>query len=1029
MIESEITSIKWFNQFTNDTSLVSNDTDITPNFVANVGEVVRADIEIALRVIKLANGETWEVGPTGSNSYLKAESTDFREEGFEVGDRLRIKLDYDPVTPDTFDTDTNIILDISPDGTVLTLSESAAQIDTYDNMAVWMSPNSHTENTFSGLIVEFGLIENDEQYNNLSKVSGNPQGYYGTVSTGSSLTGLTALGIPNDWDSMETFNNMSASLNSGTIRIVQHFIVVPGPLAGNESGIINLVPPEYFTSQKCLKHAFNVTLKPSITSNRELQATFEDERGFTGWYGENFNGLDSIDKIESVSYTDDATGDPVDGLQQNARTNFEIRISTETGSFSNGDVVMTYVEKVPQRSEQYTNTDTTYWENFVYRVVRTEVGSGSTDAGWRSNEIQASAVLDGSQIVVTGSVNYGVSTQQIFEEGDQYLLRVSVHRSGNTSETSTRSMLIADLRDYAAAPLITGLATISELQLLYHEQDPASDVGSNIATVWNEDSLTAKGSVTLDLDQSTILQSLVFELISTDGDEKIVLDTVTIDTSEALVVQGVQQIDESVDRNYLLPASNPHNKIIVETGTGDASSQTYNFRASFKVSWQDWIANNTVPADDFFDASQPLNNRNFKSSNYSDEESYQVYYRVSANTFGVSPVSNRTGDGLDVKDSGVITVLNYGESDDGEITAGIIETFDPDTGANTNLQLLSNKNTLMRVTWDAQSAEGANSQYIHRIETSGDTSRQIEESSKKYGPVPGGLLGPVTFENIPAGSKTECLVYGNKLTSGVNYNLSAHLNANVFRFPELNGLYVDNFNTSSGRGVGTAQRVGFRQQGFGNPVFEGPDFELNGTKNRNITMLFAGRAYKNGTIYCQHSNGGKGVQISAIGPNIVFRIFSNTVTTNNVLTPITFGEDIFIAVVVDGDNVQGYLNGIAAGSFTFPFSPDNVQPGSRDMITDTIGTGFGIDTIANNRTTTLYKHLSIWPVSLTAQEVFDLCSNPAPVFGPYSATNYYDFDQAPGTDIVPDIAGSKDGKLVNIDVNTAWREADETIKV
>lgn len=285
------------------------------------------------------------------------------------------------------------------------------------------------------------------------------------------------------------------------------------------------------------------------------------------------------------------------------------------------------------------------------------------------------------------------------------------------------------------------LLTWESFNVLTHLQN-AGDAEETELHQWNEDGVIADFRFSLDTTKNVVINSLRLDLVISDGLNTIALDGVNVVLNPN--IGDPPQIATNDIRNYILPPNSEFNLVKVDNDGSASPKEFYRGIIGQKITWQEWIRNNNIPAL-FLNLSQLNNGLNQKADNYSGENGYNVYLKATAEVTGDDSIQGtvtRTYERL----SSLINVYDYFESDDGVVTAGLIETFDASETTNLNGEILPNADTLFKVTWSGPNPLNlADLGYIiHRIEPKfPPTNLQQEESSTVRGVVPTGKLTEV----------------------------------------------------------------------------------------------------------------------------------------------------------------------------------------------------------------------------------------------------------------------------------------------
>lgn len=231
-------------------------------------------------------------------------------------------------------------------------------------------------------------------------------------------------------------------------------------------------------------------------------------------------------------------------------------------------------------------------------------------------------------------------------------------------------------------------------------------------------------------------------------------------------------------RGYSLTDS--FNDVFLSYVSSDSNYHYYEVQIGQKISWKDWVKN--LSADTiFYDVLKPNNNLNYKSSNYSDLNNYDIRFVLTANCTGKDENNSEFTSDFNYL-SPIITVNDYEETND---WTGTLQTFSEDGSINYGGVIRTDSNTLFKCTFNRLSdfRAGANFWGIHRIEESYNLNVKIYELSSLVPSIEDNLLIPVSGESLLKVTVdynnntvvTECLIDYTKLDSNKTYKLSTRL--------------------------------------------------------------------------------------------------------------------------------------------------------------------------------------------------------------------------------------------------------------
>jgi len=788
-INTVIRSQEFLNEFKNDIGFTANLGDFTNNFTGAVMERVKSITTIDVNwsdFISVSN--PWTFDATVGNESITRTTGSWETEGFSVGDKckwLQGGIFFADIT----------ILSISLDGLIIFYQLDSGSITNSSDASLFGVSD------LTALIFKFGLIGNSETFNVESKVSGNDQGFYGSnigFDTGGGVRDLNwvnmqRLGSYADWQTGTMRVRYQQSFNGYQRFEIEHvFMIVPYYLDGEISNLQNKIIPNLLNGTNTLKYAYNASFRTVLSNpNTQKDVTIDNNLGSVAWFGENFNGFNNDYEILSIDYTSLVTLLPEDGLAIGTSTEVEILVKVNNGkTFAPSSRFGVYVSYLPEQNE-YQNKTTDLRDNFIYDRAMQNALLLPVNGDTFIKNVTGTVQVDITTMLIRFEVDY-TAAQKFKLAGivgttgiPNYLIGVGLGDNALTSGNADRVVLIADVNQYDQTLDISDLMQFKTFKLYPHnKQIPVG--GSTNLTAWNEDGFTVAFDFELNLNKAALLNTLDFKLITfnTVTEEYFELDSYSYNNiGNAIVSGGVQQLNENTTRGYILKSGDQFNEVTLNTGTlSGAGFQGYNGTFSQKFSWQDWIQN--INADSiFYDATKPQNNLNFKGSNYSDLNNYEIRMSVLANVYGEQNalISGNTDY---LFNSPNITLYDY--TKDGNITpvwSGVIETFNNSNLSNLGGAILTGQDTLFRTTWTNSGGAVVSLTGIYginRIEETGQLGYEITEMSSINEPAANQLLTPNSgtklFVYLNAGNVVmECLIDGSLVAAGQSYNLSSRI--------------------------------------------------------------------------------------------------------------------------------------------------------------------------------------------------------------------------------------------------------------
>lgn len=630
-VKVKVTSRKFFNGLTNDSDFLTSPATFTNHLSANVGERVRYEAEVRVEYwyefqenYYIENGDT-----------IRIESGNFFDEGFSTGDVVHL------IAANGTDYFFKTIGNLTPDEMTFTVGGLADGLYNFANDGVVGAE------PLNSLVYKFGLLEQDESFNDISKIDQISQQY---------IVQSMPIGVPQvgEWKNsvktgqLGTFTATKTGEASSTrlgvttldavqLFTVQHdFIVTPYYLDGEIDNLVELILPELYEGSNTIRYEPEMEFRSSF-SNPNSAKTIRDQYevlGSVGYYNENFNGFINKYSVGPVTYFDQTNGlnstaiiPGVDNKISFTLTAVDPVFATLAAPFG------VQVSKLPSLSEYTENTDN-FTDNFIYAYARSTVG-GSGGSDFISNLL--GSYVDDFTIDISFDVNYSAAQQLKIndeqDDTDNYLIAVNIEDPLLAGTLSDRVMLKVDVRDYLSNADIPDLAVFGDFAITAHPDDIGGTTFTD-AKGWIEDGLSVLCPFSLDLSKSAVLESLSFDLIIRNPltEDETVLQSVPISLDDQFIVDDEQIITLDTTRGFRLPTGDQFNLLQLTTGTRLGDFMPYALRVGVKISWQKWIALIVSQGvqDAFFDPNEPSNGLSLDASRYSLANDYSVKFRVSA---------------------------------------------------------------------------------------------------------------------------------------------------------------------------------------------------------------------------------------------------------------------------------------------------------------------------------------------------------------------------------------------------------------
>jgi hypothetical protein len=757
------------------------------NLARNVG--LKTKFVSTIEIEWFANADLVDIWNVSATKIVRNVGN-FSNDGFYIGQVFDYITDWtsDNTTPIEFNA---TITSISLDGSTMTFSVNSGAPTTgvMENVGIRALAGNQA-NYLTGLFYKFGLIENSEPFTFQSKITDSDNVYYAD-NVGSGVIRSTDF-VVMDWQG----TNKGGQTGSAQVRFasnttysqtfeVEHiFIIAPYYLDGQLSDIQNNIYPDYLEGDASLKHAYQLDFRLSLSNpNTSIAQIVDNVLGSVGWFNESLNGLNSDYEILSISYQDANSLEPVNSLQYNSKTRATISINKLSGSFIGGEKVGLFVSYLPSQVE-YQNTISNFADNFLYDVVYYEEGNPPTVGNGIIKVISSN--VSGGNLVIVADFEYTALQQAVLSADSSYLIGVEAANSVLTNLSTDSVVLLADLANYSEVSILSSLISFPKFNILGHDQQLGVDTGSNTVLVWNEDGMLLDFEFDINLNKGALLNSLDFKLVAlnTITNTFFELDSFTFDLSNVVISSGVQQIIINQNRGYQLNEGSQFNNAVINIGVNNGGFQKYTGSLGQKISWESWLRNsNADPV--FFKANEPNNGLNFKSSNYSNVENYQIRILATGNVSGLDDL-NRQINGSFSFFSGDIDSFDYNkDGNNTPVWSAFIDTFNEDGTVSFGGAISNEQNTLFRVVWSQDNPVTTLPNYvIHRTQPTGDSGRSIYELSSIRPPLQqDNPLIPIDGESLTnvyllnGDVVSECLIDYTKL-NGVNWRLSAKIKSN-----------------------------------------------------------------------------------------------------------------------------------------------------------------------------------------------------------------------------------------------------------
>jgi hypothetical protein len=791
---------EFFNQFNNGELLDQNLTDFTKNLVGNVTDKIRTRQTVAV---------SWTAQSNSTNTFDVAGNTlnqltgSFLGAGFVVGDIISL---YDNVGLSFVFTDRTIT------------SLSATQI-VFDGAAVptvsYPDAKLYGKTPLESLRFRFGLIENNEPTNYVSKIDGTAENSFSVDGVGFDTGGGVRSLVPVALNSAIGVNSWKTDFDSATVAFIStgtqdedyeqvfeinhYFTILPFFLDGELSNIQNLIQPALFTSTNTLKYVFDAQFNTTLSNpNGTKSATIDNWLGSVGWYNESLNGNPNRYSVISLVYTNQDTLAVVSEINSQQKTKVEFNLRSLDNKFTINTNVAVGIAILPQ-SLDYQQNANTIDENFILDSAFTTVDLAFIDSSIITNY---TAIFNGAgSVSVAFDVDYLTAIEPLLENKN-YIIFVSTCDETANAGATDRVTLKVDTQLYDYNPDIEDLIFIDTINHFPHNiNDTILLDGFDDYRGWIEDGfeIVAPFQLNNDLEAGLSSLSVHFSAWNPTTDDRFDLQSYNYNLSGGVLVNpvGLNQYkiyNINTTRGFnLVNGSQFNNAILTTQGPGLRGLINvidYELRLGIKANFEEWISlpgANTV----FYDANEPNNGLNLKASNYSLKEGYElVVFIDSVAAVVVQNPPTFIPTNIFTNYQFLSQPHAYYDYDlDNNVTPDWsveIITID-ENGANTSGIIETSIDTTVKVIFTPLSGStNLVSPYgIIRLNQNGGNIQTIFELSSIRESVVNNPLIPLVGENYTKltddGSTVvlECLIEGSSLDASINYDLSATLRDDV----------------------------------------------------------------------------------------------------------------------------------------------------------------------------------------------------------------------------------------------------------
>lgn len=742
------------------------------------------------------------------------------EDGFFAGYTFEMYTDYSTSPLSEFTARVDYVDDLEMRFTVLTGTCAAG--DKSDHEVIITS-------SLTGIVFKYGLIENNEQTNYLSKINGNENVYY---AKGLSIGATNTLSINGRVTASNTGSvSVKYVKNLGGVHelvIVHQFILNPPYLDEFATLLEDGLVPSLFLNTNSLKYVFGVETRIDYNNpNGSVFSVFDSLKGSVGWYDEELNGNAKSYSIASVSFSDGT--DSMESVHIGKRTFITIELESANGVTFGADTVIEAQHLVCKQSSSYESSLVNFEDEFLYDFLQKKNAGFVTG----TNIIKKLTVTYNSSTEATVVIETEYSTDDIAnidEQAEKYILALSIVDSTLPISGTDKCSLLVDYADFLFELDIPGLFTFDSSYVKAHPSD--STTYSNYRG-WPQDGLKVGFVGTINIAEGAELTGLRVGIMAYKSQtENFLLSDYRVPLGVvAKNGDGNQLFNVDTNRGFRLAAGDPFNEINIETTASSSTETEITAELSLKIGWQDWLPLVGVP-DDFSDVTLPNNGKNKLASNY-EAEGYETYAVIIAEVTQDGGVPTEYAHMIDCD------IFPYDE-DDNVTPAWAVAVEYKDTGD--NVIGIINTTDYTKIVATLTPDGGNTSIYddligIVRIQRADSGGEDIHELSSLRDNYSGNILKPLTGEtklkltNNGTVIVLECLIDYTKIQPGVDYLVSARLftSDQVDLTPDLQ------FTASSSNNNGSHDVPVIAQDSSNNPLPDGSQVTIQ-VKNGSTVL-------------------------------------------------------------------------------------------------------------------------------------------------------------------------------------------------
>lgn len=630
-----VTGSNFFNQIRNGEDFSLNTGDSNSIIYGSVGDTIKLTetIQVYIAFNELTNTDLTfnELTFNSSISSLTA-NVDWFNEGFYPGGAIRVIRGTE--TP----VDITILGITGPGNNDLTISSADATLlealidyDTYSDVVILLL----SVPTFVGY--KYGLNPVGQTIENYqSPFDSNDQAYYSnTIGSQQQPSQLTFTGGEEGSNLSESIDIAFIATTDGYVHEfeINHIFKITFYVSGELTNIQTQVPPQGYVSDNTFRfdnrYEFGTpTYHNSIFSNT-------GKLGEVGYFNQNYNGRANDYTIENILISNANNTGVLEATQTNTVT-FDVVSSTD--DFQQGITTILNHSRLPKAAE-YQNNKTPFNDLWVFDSLVVSEGGQPSSSGIFTNLSVGIAQQEPKKLNVSVDISFDSEQQSLIDNSNYALWFTLANKELAEPELIDRISLVLDANPYSFDRDVPDLIDYStyDLRFFMPYEDPETDIGTTDFTGGDGDFRMFRCNIDLDTEKLAWLRTAELRIITTDGvNEGLLSRTIFPITGIPLTFSDgtyeYQILNFDVPNSLNIPSDDISNRLTISINIPivPSSSQEAILTGSFRVPWREWIENSSIPTV-FYDDTKQNDNRNEKTSNYSNVDGYQIYGVMSLN--------------------------------------------------------------------------------------------------------------------------------------------------------------------------------------------------------------------------------------------------------------------------------------------------------------------------------------------------------------------------------------------------------------